>query len=81
MEYVDGKVSKGPLPQEQAMKYAGQICDALDAAHTKDVTHRDLKPANIMVSKAGVKLLDFGLARIGSDTGQETVTMAAMGPN
>jgi serine/threonine protein kinase len=43
------------------------------------VTHRDLKPANIMVTKAGVKLLDFGLARIGSDTGQETVTMAAIG--
>jgi Tol biopolymer transport system component len=79
MEYVEGKVLKGPLPQEQAMKYAGQICDALDAAHTKNVTHRDLKPANIMVTKAGVKLLDFGLARIGSDTGRETVTMAAMG--
>src|SRR5215831_7873460 len=79
MEYVEGKVLKGPLPAEQAMKYAVQICDALDAAHTKNVTHRDLKPANIMVTKAGVKLLDFGLARIGSDTGQETVTMAAMG--
>src|SRR5215467_4008815 len=70
MEYVEGKVLKGPLPAEQAMKYAVQICDALDAAHTKNVTHRDLKPANIMVTKAGVKLLDFGLARIGSDTGQ-----------
>ena len=79
MEYIEGKVLKGPLPLDQALKYAGQICDALDAAHTKNITHRDLKPANIMVTKAGVKLLDFGLARIGSDTGQETVTMAAMG--
>src|SRR5262245_30234450 len=37
MEYVEGKALKGPLPHEQAMKYAGQICDALDAAHTKNV--------------------------------------------
>jgi len=55
MEYIEGAPLKGPL--DQAMKYAGQICDAPDAAHRKGITHRDLKPANIMVSKAGVKLL------------------------
>ena len=77
MEYIDGAPLKGPLPLDQAMKYAGQICDALDAAHKKGITHRDLKPANIMVTKAGVKLLDFGLARLAS--GDETVTMAVMG--
>src|SRR5262249_46403504 len=70
---------KGPLPLEQAMKYAWQVCDALDAAHKKGITHRDLKPANILVTKAGVKLLDFGLARMASETGDETVTMGVSG--
>src|ERR1700731_385461 len=65
MEYIDGSPLKGPLPLLQALKYAAQICDALDAAHRKGVTHRDLKPANILVTRAGVKLLDFGLAKIG----------------
>jgi serine/threonine-protein kinase len=78
MEYIDGAPLKGPLPLEQAIKYAGQICDALDAAHKKGITHRDLKPANIMVTKTGVKLLDFGLARIAASP-YETVTMAVMG--
>jgi serine/threonine-protein kinase len=51
MEYVEGSALKGPLPLDQALKYAGQICDALDAAHKKGITHRDLKPANILVTK------------------------------
>src|SRR5262249_25701342 len=57
MEFIDGAPLRGPLPLEQAVKYGAQICDALDAAHKKNITHRDLKPANIMVTKAGVKLL------------------------
>jgi serine/threonine protein kinase len=58
LEFVEGTALKGPLPLDQALKYAAQICDALDAAHRKGIVHRDLKPDNILVTKAGVKLLD-----------------------
>ena len=64
MEYVDGTPLRGPLPVEQAVTYARQICSALEAAHAKGIVHRDLKPANVLVTKSGVKLLDFGLARL-----------------
>jgi serine/threonine protein kinase len=63
MEFVEGAPLKGPLPLAKAVGYAGQILEALDAAHRKGLVHRDLKPANILVSKQGVKLLDFGLAK------------------
>ena len=68
MEYVDGesladRLSKGPLPLDQVLRYAIQIADALDKAHRQGIVHRDLKPANIMLTKSGAKLLDFGLAK------------------
>jgi Tol biopolymer transport system component/tRNA A-37 threonylcarbamoyl transferase component Bud32 len=63
MEYVEGQPLKGPLPVEKAVEYARQILDALDAAHRLGIVHRDLKPANILVTKNGVKLLDFRLAK------------------
>ena len=63
MEYVDGKPLTGPLPLDEALVLARQILDAIDAAHRKGIVHRDLKPANILVTKSGVKLLDFGLAK------------------
>ena len=63
MELIDGVPLTGPLPVEKAVVYAGLILDALDAAHRKGFTHRDLKPANILVTKRGLKLLDFGLAK------------------
>src|SRR5579864_2992071 len=63
MEFIEGTPLKGPLPVDQALRYAIQICDALEAAHKKSIVHRDLKPANILVTASGVKLLDFGLAK------------------
>jgi serine/threonine protein kinase len=75
MEFVEGAPLKGPLPLAKAVEYAGQILDALDAAYRKGVVHRDLKPANILVSKQGVKLLDFGLAKQAPPVrGDSTVT-------
>src|SRR6202795_4247336 len=66
MEYIEGTPLQGPYPAGQALKYAAKICEALDAAHKKGITHRDLKPANILVTATGLKLLDFGLAKIGT---------------
>jgi Tol biopolymer transport system component/predicted Ser/Thr protein kinase len=63
MELIEGTPLRGPVPVDKAVEYAGQILDALDAAHRKGITHRDLKPANILVTKQGIKLLDFGLAK------------------
>jgi Tol biopolymer transport system component/tRNA A-37 threonylcarbamoyl transferase component Bud32 len=64
MEYVEGAGLHGPLPLAQALALAEQILDALDAAHSKGVVHRDLKPGNILLTKSGVKVLDFGLAKM-----------------
>jgi len=76
MEYVEGKTLSGPMPVEQAIALAGQLLDALDAAHRKSIVHRDLKPANILVTKSGVKVLDFGLAKMqaAAAAGSQTLT-------
>jgi serine/threonine-protein kinase len=63
MEYVEGQPLRGPLPVAKAIEYARQILGGLAAAHRKGIVHRDLKPANVLVTRSGVKLLDFGLAK------------------
>lgn len=68
MEFLEGeslaqRLEKGPLPPDQLLRYALQIADALDKAHRQGVIHRDLKPSNIVLTKAGAKLVDFGLAK------------------
>jgi Tol biopolymer transport system component/predicted Ser/Thr protein kinase len=78
MELVDGVPLKGPLPVEKAVEYAGQILSALDHAHSKAITHRDLKPANIMVTKEGIKLLDFGLAKKTAPPKHDDTTRTAL---
>jgi serine/threonine protein kinase len=67
MELVDGetlaaRLRKGALPADQVLRYGGQIASALAAAHSRGIVHRDLKPANIMITEAGIKVLDFGVA-------------------
>lgn len=67
MEFVEGEtlaglIARGPLPLDRALTYGAQIADALDKAHRAGIVHGDLKPANVMITRAGVKLLDFGLA-------------------
>ncbi len=78
MEFVDGVPLKDPLPVEKAVQYAGQILDALDAAHRQAITHRDLKPANILVTREGIKLLDFGLAKKTTPLKHDDETRAAL---
>ncbi len=90
MELLEGetmaaRLRKGALPVSDVLSFGAQIAGALAAAHAKGVVHRDMKPANVMLTKAGVKVLDFGLAKSPQDknlTGRNVVmgTPAYMAP-
>jgi serine/threonine protein kinase len=76
MELVEGetlaaRLRKGQLPHGLVREYGAAIARALRCAHDKGIVHRDLKPGNVMITKTGVKVLDFGLARFKQD---ETLT-------
>ena len=78
MELLEGetlaaRLEHGPLPLDRALGFAGQIAGALDAAHRKGVIHRDLKPSNVMLTAGGVKLLDFGLAKLKDIEGESAL--------
>jgi Tol biopolymer transport system component/predicted Ser/Thr protein kinase len=69
MELVDGetlaaRLKRGKLTIDEILRYGAQIASALAEAHRKGVTHRDLKPSNVMLTTHGVKVLDFGLAKL-----------------
>jgi serine/threonine protein kinase len=91
MEYIDGKelkekIKSGPIPNREAIKIALQIAEGLEAAHRKGIVHRDIKSSNIMITNDGkVKVMDFGLAKIGKGTqvtkiGSTVGTAAYMSP-
>ena len=82
MEYLKGAPLKGPLPEAEALRFASQVAEALEAAHAKGITHRDLKPTNILVTASGIKLLDFGLAKQAAPVfgeGDSTFTLTEAG--
>jgi serine/threonine protein kinase len=90
MEYLEGetmaeRLVKGALPLEQTLRYGTEIADALDKAHRQGIVHRDLKPGNVMLTKSGVKLLDFGLAKavapVGPQSGLTSLPTMAGGQN
>lgn len=86
LELVEGdtlhdRVRRGPLPLSEALAFAQQIADALDAAHRAAIIHRDLKPSNIKITPDGmVKVLDFGLAKAfaAEGSGQDLSKSATM---
>ena len=79
MELLEGesladRIARGPLPIEEVLRLGIQIADALEKAHGAGIVHRDLKPGNVFVTERGVKLLDFGLAKLHAATPESSLT-------
>ena len=85
MESLEGRtllnaIQDGPLQTDQLLDFGIQIAEALDAAHKKDIIHRDIKPANVFVTDdGGIKLLDFGLAKLAQVPTNLTAAGVAVG--
>jgi eukaryotic-like serine/threonine-protein kinase len=86
LELVEGptladRIAQGPIPVDEAIAIAKQIAEALDAAHEQGIVHRDLKPANVKLREDGaVKVLDFGLAKLGSDAADASSIGGTLSP-
>ena len=80
-ETLEARLSKGPLPLDQALQCATEIADALDKAHREGFVHRDLKPGNVILTKSGAKLVDFGLAKSERPVGGDLSMLPTTPPN
>ena len=79
-ETLAARIERGPLPLAQVLRFGIEIADALEAAHRHGIVHRDLKPGNIMLTAAGTKLLDFGLAKHTVGAAGQALSMLATAP-
>ena len=80
MEYLEGetlaaRLARGRLAIPEALRIAADIASALDHAHRHGIVHRDLKPGNVMLTKSGLKLLDFGLAKAAAGVWRTSMTV------
>src|SRR5687767_611605 len=83
MEYLEGetlseRLDRGALPTDQVLRFGVEIADGLDKAHRQGIVHRDLKPGNVMLTKSGVKLLDFGLAKVVAQAAGSGASLTAL---